>query len=178
MPRIIALAAAIGSAVSLLPSAPGLARPLEAELPPRRGACWERNYDAAHLAGHPLQKVSRIRLVHRPNDWQAEPSRGFYIVLYINLRQRVKTDSAYDYQISGFCKPRGQGVRCVPEWEAGSWLIERGPAGTLDIRNGGIIANPNPYDAEEITDDAVRIPAKPDDGVWRLAPAADACRIE
>lgn len=168
--------ATFGLAVSL--ASPAGARPLESELPPKRAACWERSYDAAHLAARPLQKVSRIRLVHLPDDWKAEPSRGFYVVLYINLRQRAKAASDYDYQISGFCKPRGQGVRCVPEWEAGSWHIERGPDGALDIRNGGIIANPNPYDAEEIADDAVRIPAKPDDGVWRLMPAAGACRIE
>ncbi|HEV7257439.1 MAG TPA: hypothetical protein VGN82_06620 [Bosea sp. (in: a-proteobacteria)] len=154
------------------------ARPLESELPPKRAACWERSYDAAHLAAHPRQKVGRIRLVHLPDDWKAEPSRGFFVVLYMNLRERVKATSDYDYQISGFCKPRGQGVHCVPEWEAGSWRIERGPGGALDIRNGGIIANPNPYDAEEIADDAVRIPAKPDDGVWRLMPATGACRIE
>ena len=173
----LALIATIGLAASLL-AGPADARPLETELPPKRAACWERSYDAAHLAAHPLQKVSRIRLVHLPGDWKAEASRGFYVVLYLDLRQRVKAASDYDYQISGFCKPRGQGVRCVPEWEAGSWLLERGPGGTLDIRNGGIIANPNPYDAEEIADDAVKIPAKPDDGVWRLVPAAGACRIE
>ncbi len=69
-------------------------------------------------------------------------------------------------------------MRCVPEWEAGRWRIERGPDGTLDVRNGGIVANPDPYDAEEIADGAVRIPAKPDDGVWRLMPAADTCGIE
>ena len=52
------------------------------------------------------------------------------------------------------------------------------PQGALDIRNGGIVANPNPYDAEEIADGAVKIPAKPDDGLWRLMPATDACEIE
>jgi hypothetical protein len=172
----LVLIVTIGLAVSL--SSPADARPLEGELPPKRAACWERRYDAAHLAAHPRQKVSRIRLVHLPNDWKAEPSRGFYVVLYISLRQRVKATSDYDYQLSGFCKPRGQGVRCVPEWEAGSWRIERGPQGTLDIRNGGIVANPNPYDAEEIADGAVSIPAQPDDGVWRLKPALGECRIE
>ena len=163
---------------SLAPAVPASARPLERELPPKRAACWERSYDAAHLATHPQQKVSRIRLVHLPDDWKAEPSRGFFVVLYINLRQRAKATSDFDYQLSGFCKPRGQGVQCVPEWEAGSWRIERGPQGTLDIRNAGIVANPNPYDAEESADHAVAIPARPDDGIWRLTPASDACRIE
>lgn len=170
--------ATIGLTLASALAAPAVARPLESELPPRRAACWERSYDAAHLAAHPRQKVSRIRLVHLPDDWKAEPSRGFFVVLYINLRQRIQATPGYDYQISGFCKPRGEGVHCVPEWEAGSWRIERGPDGTLDVRNGGIIANPNPYDAEEIADNAVAIPARPDDGIWRLGRASDACVIE
>ena len=173
---ILSLAGSLTACLAL--AAPASARPLESELPPKRAACWERSYDAAHLAAHPQQKVSRIRLVHLPDDWKAAPSRGFFVVLYINLRQRAKATSDYDYQLSGFCKPRGQGVQCVPEWEAGSWRIERGPQGTLDIRNAGIVANPNPYDAEEIADNAVRIPARPDDAIWRLKPASDACRIE
>ncbi len=154
------------------------ARPLEEELPPTRAACWERRYDEAHLAAHPQQKVARIRLVHLPDTWRAEPSRGIYVALYIKLRRRVNAGAGYDYQLGGFCRPRGQGLHCVPEWEAGSWRLVQGPRGTLDIRNGDIVANPNPYDAEEIADGAVAIPARPDDRVWRLAPATGECRIE
>lgn len=154
------------------------ARPLERELPPARAACWERVYDAAHLASHPQQKVARIRLVHLPQNWPEAGQSGFYVALYVNLRQRVKVDQSFDYQLGGICKASGQSLHCVPEWEAGSWRIERGPSGALDIRNGGIIANPNPYDAEEIADGAVKIPAKPDDGLWRLSPASGPCGME
>ncbi|MGX1790431.1 hypothetical protein ACWIGM_27035 [Bosea sp. NPDC055332] len=154
------------------------ARPLERELPPTRAACWERVYDAGHLAAHPQQKVARIRLVHLPENWPEAGQGGFYVALYFNLRQRVKADQSFDYQLGGICKAAGQGMRCVPEWEAGSWRVERGPNGALDIRNAGITANPNPYDAEEIADGAVRIPAKPDDGLWRLSPASGPCGME
>ncbi|MCP4563693.1 MAG: hypothetical protein GY873_05360 [Bosea sp.] len=154
------------------------ARPLERELPPAKTACWERVYDADHLASHPQQKVARVRLVHLPQSWAEVGQGGFYVALYINLRQRVKPDQSFDYQLGGMCKASGQGLRCVPEWGAGSWRIERGPNGTLDVRNGGIIANPNPYDAEEIADGAAKIPAKPDDGLWRLSPAAGPCGLE
>lgn len=154
------------------------ARPLERELPPKGNACWERSYDAAHLAGHPRQKVAKIRLLHSPRNWQPGGAGGLYVMLYVNLRARVNPGQGFDYQLSGVCRAAGQGLRCVPEWEAGSWWIERGPDGTLDIRNAGIIANPNPYDAEEIADDAVSIPAKPDDGLWRLSPASGRCEIE
>lgn len=156
---------------------PAQARPLESELPLRRAACWERAYDEAHRKANPRQKIARIRLVHLPETWSGTPAQGIFVMLYMNLRQRT-TSHDYDYQLSGFCKARGQDLHCVPEWEAGSWRISRGPHGTLDIHNHGIVANPNPYDAEEIADGAVKIPAKPDDGVWRLQPASGACRIE
>lgn len=158
-------------------AAPAAARPLESELPPRRAACWERSYDEAHLKVHPQQKISRIRLVHLPETWSGTPPQSIFVMLYMNLRQR-RTGQDYDYQLSGFCKARGEGLHCVPEWEAGSWSIVRGPQGTLEIRNHGIVANPHPYDAEEIADGAATIPARPDDGVWRLRPASGACRIE
>lgn len=162
----------------VLVAGPAQARPLERELPPAQAACWERVYDAAHLAAHPRQKVARIRLVHLPQSWPEAGQGSFYVALYLNLRERARPAQAFDYQLGGFCKASGQGLRCVPEWEAGSWRIERGPNGALDIRNAGIVANPNPYDAEEIADGAVRIPAKPDDGVWRLAPASGPCGME
>lgn len=169
----LALAVAICSLSAL-----AQARPLERELPPARAACWERSYDAGHLARHPQQKVARIRLVHLPQRWPEAGPGAFYVALYLNLRQRVRPEQSFDYQLGGFCKASGQGLRCVPEWEAGSWRIERGPDGALDLRNAGIVANPNPYDAEEIADGAVRIPARPDDRLWRLSPASGPCGME
>lgn len=164
--------AAVVSAL-LVAAVPAMARPLERELPPKRAACWERSYDEAHLRTNPPQKVAKIRLVHKPDTWRAEP----HVAVYFNLRQRTTTNR-FDYQLGGFCKPQGKGLSCVPEWDAGSWRLESGPQGTLDIRNGGITANPNPYDAEEIADNAVKIPAKPDHGLRRLMPASGACEIE
>ncbi|TCR68725.1 hypothetical protein [Bosea sp. BK604] len=172
--RLALIIAAMVPAVLALPAA---GRPLERELPPKRDACWERVYDEAHLGAHPGQKVARIRLVHLPSRWADAQAHGFYVTLYINLRQH-KAATGFDYQLGGFCKPSGEGLRCEPEWEAGTWRIERGPNGTLRVRNNGITANPNPYDAEEIADNAVRIPAKPDDGIWQLAPASGRCELE
>ena len=117
------------------------ARPLESELPQKRAACWERVYDAAHLGSHPQQKVARIRLVHLPANWPEAGQGGVYVGLYINLRQRVKPGQTFDYQLGGFCKASGQGLRCVPEWEAGSWRVGRGPHRGPANRKAGIIAN-------------------------------------
>jgi hypothetical protein len=155
---------------------PASARPLERELPPKHAACWERDYDAAHLKAHPGQLVASIRLVHLPDAVPPEPG-GSYVQFYINLRQRNAV-TGYDYQLGGFCRPNGKGLRCQPEWEAGSWRIDAGPGGTLDVRSDGIVANPNPYDAEEIADKAVKIPRKPDDMLWRLSPAKGPCELQ
>lgn len=165
--------------LALLPAAANAAeRPLAGLLPPTREACFERHYDADHLARHPKQKVSALRLLHKPDSWSMEGRRQtLYVMIYFNLRERT-TSGRFDYQISGFCKPAGKMLRCEPEWEAGHWRLVAGPRGTLDIRNEGLIANPNPYDAEEIADGAVKIPAKPDDGLWRLSPSTEPCPIE
>ena len=64
--------AAVVSAL-FIAALPAMARPLERELPLKRDACWERTYDDAHLRANPQQKVTKIRLVHKPGNWQAEP---------------------------------------------------------------------------------------------------------
>ncbi len=169
--------AAVLAVMLILPLAtPVLARPLERELPLRRNACWERSYDAAHLATHPRQKVTQVRLLHQPPLDNSTPGQ-IYLQLHFNLRER-KTDSNYDYAYGGFCRASGQTVRCESEWAGGVFHVVRGPNGTLDVRNGGLIANPSNYDSEDIADNAVKLPAKPDDGTWRLSPATGECRVE
>jgi hypothetical protein len=144
------------------------ARPLERQLPPSRMACWQRSYDAAHLARHPEQKVLRIRLVH-PADDDIGPT---FMELQIDLVGRRTA-----YKLSGFCTARGQGLDCRPEWDAGSWRVEAGPGDTLDVVNGGLVLNPDSYVAEERAPDAVALPAAPDDRRWRLSrlPDGTAC---
>ena len=169
-------AAVLALMLILPPLMPASARPLERELPLRREACWERSYDAAHLAAHPRQKVAAIRLLHSPPQDGSAPGK-VYLQLHFNLRER-KSSSNYDYAYGGYCKAAGQALRCESEWEAGIFHVLRGPGGTLDVRNSGIIANPSNYDSEDIADNAVKLPAKPDDGTWRLMPAAGACPVE
>lgn len=171
-------AAAFTLLSSLLATEMASARPLEAELPKDAKACWSRAYDEAHLRAHPKQQVTAIKLVHLPQDWQAQRGR-FFVDLKFRLRQRVNADD-YDYSISAFCGASKGGLLCVNEWDAGSYRIDRAEGGVV-IRNAGtIIANPIPYDAEEVADGAVRIRAEPDDKAWLLTTkTSDAsCRIE
>jgi hypothetical protein len=134
-------------------------RPLEAELPPARDTCYARTYDAAYLAAHPAQKVASVRLVHAPGDGPG-PTFSF---LDIRLRGGAKR-----YKLFGFCKASGSGLACAPEWDAGTWRLEKGPGGTLDVVNGGVTLNPLEFDAEEVAPDSVALPSAPDDRRWRL----------
>ncbi|HRE22144.1 MAG TPA: hypothetical protein PKW21_14110 [Rhabdaerophilum sp.] len=158
--------AALSIAVTLAGCAVALAAPLEKQLPHGRAACWERTYDAAHLAAHPGQMVTGIKLakVAESTDF---PQTA--VTLYINLRKRTaESDGGYDYSNTAFCKAAGVGLACENEYGLGRFRIEPAPNGGVIIRNPGIWANPNPYDAEEKADGAVSIPARPDDGSWLL----------
>jgi hypothetical protein len=149
---------------ALLGAGAAVARPLEAELPHNGSACWERIYDAAHLAAHPRQQVSRILLDYSPGT-----NDDVYVGLSVNLRKRVGYNEPYDYSIFGICRVSRDGLSCRPEWKAGSWRIERGSGGSLIVRNAGMIVfNPDGYAAEEVAPDAVRIRAEPDDKAWML----------
>lgn len=159
---------------------PVTAYPLEDVLPATTRTCWERVYDAAHLAAHPAQKVVAVRMMFGGVDVGRKRNDPVPVDLYFNLRKR-KADNpdpaSYDYRLSAQCRAAGSGLRCVPEWDAGSWRIAKGQGGSLVLHNGGLIANPDNYDAEDIADDAVRIPARPDDRSWRLSPLpAASCR--
>ncbi|HEY7747071.1 MAG TPA: hypothetical protein VH933_00120 [Aestuariivirgaceae bacterium] len=148
--------------------------PLSTELPPDQTTCWERVYDEAHLKKHPLQQVTAVKLLHQPSPM------GFEIDLMFKLRTgSQKGKDTYEYMIIGFCKPNRGGLSCENEWEAGTWRIEQGAAGTLMVRNGGLTVNPINYSAEDVAPGAVKIGKKPDDAAWRLSKAPDAeCEIE
>lgn len=147
----------------------------ESPVLPNRDACWERVYDDAHLKAHPMQQVVRIRLFHLPSRWP-QPAPGVtFVALEMNLRTRTRGSDAFDYNLGGFCKPSHGGLRCEPEWRAGTWRIERGANGSLIVRNDDITVNPSPSAAEERSEDAVTLKAANDDAAWSLQPVTGAC---
>lgn len=166
-------------ALLMLAAAGASARPLERELPPKAKACWSKVYDEGHLKAHPKQRVTAIKLVHLPDDWSDSENGRFYVDLRFKLRGKTSSND-FEYSLSAFCGATKGGLICKNEWDAGTWRISASSGGLL-IRNGGmIIANPIPYDAEEIADGAVRIRAEPDDRAWLLdSRTSDAsCKIE
>jgi hypothetical protein len=163
---------AIAAPLFLAATAPVMA---ESQLLPDRDACWERIYDDAHLKAHPRQQVVRIRLRHLPSRWP-QPAQGVtFVELEMNLRTRTHQSDAFDYSLGGFCKPNPGGLRCEPEWHAGSWQIERGANGSLIVRNNDITVNPSSSAAEERSDDAVTLKAADDEAAWRLQRMSGPC---
>ena len=145
----------------------------ESQLLPNRDACWERVYDDAHLKAHPMQQVVRIRLFHLPSRWPQPASGVTFVALEMNLRARTHGSDAFDYSLGGFCKPSHGGLRCEPEWRAGTCRIERGANGSLIVRNDDITVNPSSSAAEERSEDAVTLTAANDEAAWSLQPGPD-----
>jgi hypothetical protein len=150
----------------------------ESPLLPDQDACWERNYDNTHLQAHPKQQVVQIRLFHLPSRWP-QPAPGVtFVALEMNLRTRIHGSNAFDYGLGAFCKPSGDGLRCEPEWRAGSWRIEPGANGSLIVHNDDISVNPSSSAAEERSEDAVTLKAANDESAWRLQRMSGPCNYD
>ena len=85
---------------------------------------------------------------------------------------------AFDNSLGAFCKPSPGGLRCEPEWHAGSWQIERGANGSLIVRNDDITVNPTPSAAEERSEDAVTLKAANDEASWQLQRMSRPCNYD
>ena len=94
-----------------------------------------------------------------------------------DLRTRTHASDAFDYSLGGFCQPNRGGLRCEPEWRAGSWRIEGGPNGSLIVRNGDIAVNPASSAAEERSEGAVTLKAANDEAAWRLQRMPGPCQL-
>jgi hypothetical protein len=150
----------------------------ESQVLPNRDACWERIYDDAHLKAHPRQQVVRIRLFHLPSRWPQPASGVTFVALEMNLRARTHESDAFDYGLGGFCHPSRGGLRCEPEWRAGTWQIERRDNGSLIVRNGDITVNPSPSAAEERSEGAVTLTAANDEAAWLLQRMSGPCNYD
>lgn len=148
---------------------PARGRGLEQELPTGSTACWSRAYDSAHFLAHPQQKVTAMAL----SKAAEEVERGVIAVtLLVNLRDRVPAQAGevrhYDYTMNAFCRAAGAALACENEYGLGGFRIERARGGILIRNPGRITLNPSNYDSEDISDNAVKVPARPDDGAWLL----------
>ena len=89
---------------------------------PPEAACFQRQYDAAHLAQHPRQQVVEIALT--PAEGQVV-STSLVVDIAVTLR-------AGDHYIgSAYCEPEGNGLSCGMEGDAGAF--------SLSVRKGGAL---------------------------------------
>jgi hypothetical protein len=149
-----------------LAASPALANPLEQELAGASNTCWERTYNAAHLAAHPRQVTQKIRLLTEVQDDGS-------IMASIGIRPREPGGSGlFDYVAFGSCTPKGSALKCAPEWDAGSFALEKVSKAEMKVRNSHMIVNPFNYDSEDVSDKALDLGAT-DDAVWVLARIGD-----
>lgn len=126
-----------------------LATPVLAEPPLSRhfgaqNSCYARYYSDAHLAKHPLQKVTSIRIDHFPRvsgpfDQDNTPlfypdAREIVINLAVTLRGTPGILGA-----TGFCWPEGDGMACGLECDGGQFNLVERSADTILITGGGDI---------------------------------------
>lgn len=167
--RPLTLLVAILVPVSLVTTVTVGARPLEKELPPKGKACFERLYDAAHLAAHPKQEVTRIAVTHdRTGETGSEKDAPLYLEVEINVRGK-----ADNFRLGGFCAVQGQALLCTPEWDAGTFTVQAAAGGGLTVTNNKMVFNPDNFDAEEVAPGAITL--KGDDKVWKLSPGGPQC---
>jgi hypothetical protein len=150
----------------------------QSQLLPNRDTCWEHIYDDAHLKAHPRQQVVQIRLFHLPSRWPRPAPEVTFVELEMNLRGRTHRSDTFDYSLGGFCQPSHAGLRCEPEWRAGTWQIERGANGSLIVRNDDITINPTSSAAEERSKDAVTLKAANDEAAWQLQRMSGPCNYD
>ena len=96
---------------------------------PPEAACFQRHYNAAHLAHHPQQQVSDIALT--PAEAQEVSSS---LVVDISVKLRGQTEA---YIGSAYCEPDAVGLVCSLAGDAGAF--------SLAVRDdGGLILKVDP----------------------------------
>lgn len=128
--------------------------------PPTDGACWERSYDNDHLARHPRQKVTDLRIL-------LQPFRGGY-AFNINIATRERAGD-----VSGSCTDGAAGsASCSVTCGGGEAIVLRAAGDRsifLDIgAAGGVQVNAR-CDGDD-AGGAFLIEADPDDKVFLLHP--------
>jgi hypothetical protein len=108
---------------------------------PEAYACFVRRYDAAHMATHPLQKVTVMRLLVTSEKIEDDKYLNYSFRLGVNFR-----DQAGDFDSSGDCghAPPVRNLDSDPGSEQGS---EQGTSAAIDFScnvdcdGGGIAVN-------------------------------------
>ncbi|MCX7890183.1 MAG: hypothetical protein N2422_10745 [Rhodobacteraceae bacterium] len=110
--------------------AAALAGPAAARAPFAGGeGCYWRSYGAAHLAAHPAQQVTTMRL----EAWSDPAAAGRQVLrLTVTVRGGAERPAA-----TAYCEATGGGVlACDLEGDAGSFAAGPAPGGAVRLRVG------------------------------------------
>ncbi|UYV39057.1 hypothetical protein N4R57_08615 [Rhodobacteraceae bacterium D3-12] len=123
-----------------------LAAPALADSPLTRhfgasNSCYARSYSADHLAKHPKQQVTAIRIDHFPRVSGPFGKDGQPLIypkapeIVVNLSVTLRGNSEA-YGATGFCWPDGKGMSCGLECDGGRFnLVDK--SGTKLLITGG-----------------------------------------
>lgn len=162
-------------AAALLFSVPALAGPLDATF--RKHSCYAHNYDAAHLARHPRQTVTRLALNYLPENADSKPNTPARFELGFGFE--LKGHDGY-YDGNAVCTTKGSGFDCSLEGDDGSFrLTPTGGGLRLSVVNrGGTDANADQINVEGSDDFGGFGRPGGDDLVFDLSPSQGAaCAI-
>lgn len=121
--------------------------------------CFVRNYDKAHLAAHPHQRVTNVRLLIK----QAPRGRpyAYEFSLQVNVRGKNETLST-----AGQCDRKGSGLECLVECDGGGINVSPRPGHVMmSLERIRMSACGN---ASEDDENAKEISGGKDDRVFRV----------
>jgi hypothetical protein len=135
-------------------------------------ACFSEQYDDAHLATHPEQRVTFVKALvdayFRASSF-APASGSYQYKVSLAFRFRDRTDTLTGVAECGDGKPKDSlrgGANCAGPDDAATHLgLEGRQVLVLTIPNGADLWGPGPVDKRH---DTVKNPFGPDDGVFRL----------
>jgi hypothetical protein len=154
------------------------ASPLPSHLPLGTEACFGRNYDAAHLAKHPQQRVTGFHLFR---DFTPDPSKetpqstpeqlksedgdgGIHVTAFVRLRDRPGL-----FWNALECRKSESGVRCGIECDGGGFKL-RTAGQSLMADNEGFVVIGGCGASEDEQEQADFVHPGADDKVFRLDP--------
>jgi hypothetical protein len=122
----------LGERAALAPAWAKLGAPLRARFAARPVVCFNRTYDAAHLAAHPAQYVRRIA-VQKDEASKADPNQVYY-----ELTFRIEGKDGKKFEKRTTCAPDKYAFACTTDTamdEQRDFYLTRASSGNMMLRD-------------------------------------------
>lgn len=94
--------------------------------------CYARVYDAAHLAAHPAQQITRLALSSRTKNQDGTPATAEKFDLYVSAVRRGWKEV---YEGLAICQKDGAGFECYREGDMGRFRVTTTEGGRLKLES-------------------------------------------